>query len=560
MASGKLSPRQKMINMMYLVLTALLALNISNEILDSFIKLTDSLEVSSNSFDLKNNDYAEGIQESIENEMKNGDSLHAGLLVVLKEVRQKSSSIQQHLKMLTTDIEQIAEKDPKTGEIKSKDERDKNYRYWMGANDVSNGGHGNGKAAELRTQLDEFTQWASQIYAKYKLDSTTKNPIRPLTAVLSGSQGEHGGSSNDTWEYATFHGTPVVADLAMLEKYQLDVKEIESQLLGLLRQRVDGPVYKINKLMAMEAPTARIVPAGLNFETRLFVGMSSDNINPEFLGSGIKLDQGGKTATMTLPANGSVIPQGKNEGIQHYKATIKVPRSDGKMEELELTGEFIVRKPEVVVRSRALQVLYKDCGNTVSVDVPALGDAYAPDFSRSQGGRIITANSSVRDITIVPNRPEFNLSVYSNTNGQKIKIDDLKYSVKKTPKPILTVEVSGRPYDGRSPVKKNQNIVVKLVPDADFKRELPKDARYKVSKVNILYASGLMPPRKVITTTGNIMEGISINLNQGDLRNCQDGDRIYVEIEDPSRVNFEGQTFAEPMSRYECTLAMTIKR
>lgn len=550
-----------MINMMYLVLTALLALNISNEILDSFIKLTDSLEVSSNSFDLKNQDYADGIEEAIGNELKNGDSTHVELLAVLKDVRKRSTDVQQLLKMMTTDIEEIAEKDPKTGEIKSKDERDKNYRYWMGANDASNGGHGNGKATELRTKLDEFTEWATQFFTKYQLDPKVKNPVRPLTAVIKGSEGEHGGSSNnDTWEYSTFHGTPVVADLAMLEKYQLDVKEIESQLLSLLRQRVDGPVYKINKLMAMEAPSARIVPAGLNFETRLFVGMSSDNINPEFVGSGIKLDPGGKTAVMTLPANGSVIPAGKNEGIQHYRATIKVPRADGKMEELELSSEFTVRKPEVVVRSRALQVLYKDCGNTVSVDVPALGDAYSPDFSKSQGGRIITANSSVRDITIVPSRPEFNLSVYSNTNGQKIKIDDLRYTVKKTPKPVLTVEVSGRPYDGRSPVKKNQNITVKLVPDADFRRELPKDARYKVSKVNILYASGLMPPRKVVTTTGNIMEGVVINLNQGDLRNCQDGDRIYVEIEDPARINFEGQTFAEPMSRYECTMAMTIKR
>ena len=44
MASGKLSPRQKMINMMYLVLTALLALNVSKEILDSFITVNNGLE------------------------------------------------------------------------------------------------------------------------------------------------------------------------------------------------------------------------------------------------------------------------------------------------------------------------------------------------------------------------------------------------------------------------------------------------------------------------------------------------------------------------------------
>ena len=60
MASGKLSPRQKMINMMYLLLTALLALNVSKEVLNSFFEVNKGIERTTSNFDSKNGDtYAE---------------------------------------------------------------------------------------------------------------------------------------------------------------------------------------------------------------------------------------------------------------------------------------------------------------------------------------------------------------------------------------------------------------------------------------------------------------------------------------------------------------------
>ena len=56
MAKGNLSPRQKMINMMYLVLTALLALNVSKEVLNSFFEVNQGIERTTTNFGLKNNE------------------------------------------------------------------------------------------------------------------------------------------------------------------------------------------------------------------------------------------------------------------------------------------------------------------------------------------------------------------------------------------------------------------------------------------------------------------------------------------------------------------------
>ena len=57
MAGGKETPRQKMISMMYLVLTALFALNVSVDILDAFAIVNDGLETSNASVENKIKDY-----------------------------------------------------------------------------------------------------------------------------------------------------------------------------------------------------------------------------------------------------------------------------------------------------------------------------------------------------------------------------------------------------------------------------------------------------------------------------------------------------------------------
>ena len=71
MAGGNLSPRQKMINMMYLVLTALLALNVSKEVLNSFFEVNKGIERTTSNFSLKNGDtYADFENAAINNPSK----------------------------------------------------------------------------------------------------------------------------------------------------------------------------------------------------------------------------------------------------------------------------------------------------------------------------------------------------------------------------------------------------------------------------------------------------------------------------------------------------------
>ena len=143
MASGKLSPRQKMINMMYLVLLALLAMNVSKEILDAFDTLKIKLQNSANNANSTQDAFIENMKKTIQEEIDNeGRRNNEGLIDTLDQISGESGKIITLLNNHITEMEELAGVDPETGEYTRKDEIEKNYQYWMGSGgkDLENGG------------------------------------------------------------------------------------------------------------------------------------------------------------------------------------------------------------------------------------------------------------------------------------------------------------------------------------------------------------------------------------------------------------------------------------
>ncbi|MFN8397188.1 MAG: GldM family protein [Bacteroidia bacterium] len=552
-----------MINMMYLVLTAMLALNVSAEILQAFESLRASLRDTAGVHGSQNQVLAEDIIKAINDQEKGGTDKYSKYKPVISEINTQTASMISYLDGLNAELEDIGQKDPETGEILKKDETTKNYRYWLGSDDVGNDGHGNGKAVELRSKLDEFVSWANKLY-KSQYDPQQAALFTKL--ALEPAEDPHvtsAESKDKTWEYFTFHEKPVIADLALIEKFKMDIRDIQSTLLHKTKEKITTFSFTVDSLIAFQAPSAEVVAAGMKFQTTLAVGLASKSVKPEFVGSGLSMDPGGSTATMTIPANGSVIPDGQSEGIQHYTATIKVPKADGEIVTIPVKGQFRVRRPEVVVRSRELQILYRDCGNTVNVDVPSLGDNYNPDFSKSEGGQVISSATNKKDITIVPGSGKnFKLSVYSNTNGQKIKIEDLKYNVKKPNSPRIVVQLpNGQELSPMQAVSKRQSVKVKLLPDPEFASTLPRDARYKADKVKVMLQDGIDSPKTIVSVSGaDIQNGVSVNLSQGELKSAYQGAKIYFQVEGVKRINFQNKVIDENMPLTITTIPATIKQ
>jgi gliding motility-associated protein GldM len=345
----------------------------------------------------------------------------------------------------------------------------------------------------------------------------------------------------------------------MMQKFKLDVQNIEAELLNFIKAKLGAVTFKIDSLIAVDAPVSRVVAAGMKFETKLFVAMSSSEIKPEFIGSGVTADPGGNSATMTMTAPGGFAPKQTEKEVS-YHAIIKVPRADGGFEELKVENKYTVRKPEVVITSASVQNLYYNCGNTINVDVPALGEFYNPKFSASEA-QVLPNASDKRVVTIVPTGKTCVLSVSSLTNGQTIKIDDVKYKVIKPPRPEIVLEVLGKEYNGASPIPSKSDCKVKIRPDSDFRNALPKDARYAIDNIDLLSQRSLGAPSKVATFSGNgkdAVAGVACPLGSA-LKGDTPGTKIFFKINHVYRINFQNKKIEEQFGDRELYIGAMIK-
>jgi gliding motility-associated protein GldM len=559
MGGGKETPRQKMIGMMYLVLLALLAMNVAKEVLQSFETLGISLRESAKVVSQSNADFAGQIKEAVQKEMEGGNKKNEPLIAMTDTLMSRADNLTAYVQSLIDILgkPEYGNKDPENGSIEKKDENTINMNLFLGIDDAANGGRGNGEAMKLKDALNGYIIWANDFMENTLKDSTKFNMIclepKDDPSVSSAENKEK------TWEYLTFHDVPLIANIALLEKFKSDINTVQTKVLNVIKQRLSNITFKIDSLIAVDAPVSQIVPAGLQFETKLYVSMASNEIKPMFEGPGIKTDPSGNFAIMSIGAQGG-FAEGQNEKKQAYSASIKVPKADGTFALLPVKGEFTVRKPEVVITSKSVQNLYRACGNKINIDVPALGDLYNPVISASGGADVIQDPANKKIFTIVPQGKECIVGVTSNTNGQNLKIDDIKYSVIGPPRPSIQLLVNGKVYDGTTPIPRKSTIVLKVVPDKEFMEKLPADARYEVSQITVKVQRGLGAPKTILNQAGSGKDarvGVSLSLGVS-LQDDPAGTKIYVEVDKIQRVNFKNQKVEEAFGMTEKIIGAVI--
>ena len=554
MAGKKLSNRQKMINMMYLVLLALVALNVSAEVLDAFENLRVRLQKTAAVANLHEEEYVNQMKRIIDEEIKNLNKMdNAGLKDTLDLIRNRSREltglIDRHLQVM----ELLANKDTASGTFLDKDETEKNFQYWMGDNEEANRGRGNGHAYSLRNELDAYSHFIAELYNLQLKDA--KHAIEPEVI-------RDPGKGRKSWERYTFEG-PVIGNLAILESLKIDLYRQEEKLFELLQTRLGRHKYVADTVIAVNSPVSTVVTAGLPFQTRLNVALSSSTFNPVYhsVNGRITLENGGNTALLNIAASGSVIPDGKSEGVQSYTASIEVPTAFGDKKMITVRDQFVVRRPEILIQSEAIQVLYRRCGNNVTIDVPALGEYYNPVVNTSTG--IIRQHAiAQKQFLIMPEGDNCMVNVSSHTNGQTIKIGSVGYRVIEPPKPAIQLMVNQREFTGTQTIDPGSVLSLRLLPDKEFERKMSRDAKYQIAKVEVYLKDRIGPPRRVATLS---MAGKNANRFQrirlgAEVDQAKSGTPFYLKITKIYRKNFKGELIEDPrFGERERTLAFIRK-
>ena len=213
----------------------------NRQILLSFSSLRSSLRVSTEASMERNYTHIQSLTEKIEKAVEETGSTEDAdtCLLALTDIKNTTSQTLNFLHAISNELEDIAQVDPATGELLNPGERELNYRYWMFSetgNDLANGGRGAGKAKDLKDELDAYIGWANNFLMNFDPSLTL---YKELKFELIAQEPWDIEGTNETWEYISFHNTPVIADLTMMEKFKSEVTVVQYELLRAVEARIE---------------------------------------------------------------------------------------------------------------------------------------------------------------------------------------------------------------------------------------------------------------------------------------------------------------------------------
>lgn len=470
MAGGKETPRQKMIGMMYLVLTALLALNVSKEILNSFILINDSLEITNTNFFNKNQSQYDAFKKAEMNDPEKvgpfkakADAVKAEADMVVDHIEYLKQYLIAKTDGLDTNVVFGYVNDYKTATNQSAKEsakvmidsifslRNVNSKdnYDVATNIMIGGEEGKLKegpntAHELVGKLNGFRDMLIDIVQK--TDPASGGPIIEALQLNFDTEKELkiSDSEKEPWPMANFYHIPLAAVVTNLSKIQTDVRNAESDVVKFLYRQVDASDFKFDTLAAkIIAPN--LVFTGDEYKAEIFVAAFSTTQNPtvkigkvDTTGGGLKMAGSFDTTSVVVDKGvGTYTVKASSEGLKTYEGIIEVQAPDGSKIPYRFESEYMVMKTGVVVSPTKMNVLYIGVDNPISVSVPGVapenvtatlsGGTLSPD-SKAGKGNYIAKVTGGKEATV-------NVSAKFGEEGTSRKMGDFKFRVKRVPDP-----------------------------------------------------------------------------------------------------------------------------
>lgn len=450
MASGKLSPRQKMIGMMYLVLTALLALNISKEILNSFVTINNGLEKTKNNFYEKNEDQYTAFEASYsENQAKVGPFYDKA-----KAVKQVADEVVQYIDQVKVEIIAGVEPSISKDEIMGKNQFGQdtildlmNIRvkdnYIVPTNILVGSEPGNPKtgeysALELKSKLENFRDVLKGMVPNEGVLATSLNETFEF--------GERKNATGDVvnWPAYNFYGVPTVATMTLLTKMQTDVRNAESDVIKYLYADVDAASYKFNVLESAVISSSNYIIQGDTFRAEVFLAAFDSTKNPQvFLGE--EYDSTNKTVTGDTigvdvdHGKGYINIPAKAEGDFTYQGVIKYKAPSGEINNYPFDLQYKVAKPSTTISATKMNVFYLGIDNPVDIS--------APGVAKDQITASITNGSISKTSegwTVRPGKVgTANINVTAEVDGRRQNMGSMEFRVMQIPTPIAQIGGQG---------------------------------------------------------------------------------------------------------------------
>ena len=488
------SPRQKMINLMYLVFIAMLALNVSSEVLDGFAlveaSMLRSVKASSEHNDRIFNDLVEYQQSAPDKAQQWYDKG--------KWVKQESDSLFNYIQELKQRIVVKADgKDGNPEQLKHPDDLNAAYDvlFERGKND----------AAKLRTDIDFYRDTVAALVTNQSIKNIIQNN-------LSTEPSKKAQENKQSWEESMFWQMPVAAAVTLLTKLQNDIRYAEGQVLSDLVKNIDVLDYRVNKLDAYVVPETQTVMRGTSYRAHIGILARDSTQRPKIFVNGTFLDD---------EKDGLFIGSANTIGTNKVTGYVAMPSRDGgEPFKVHFSEEYYVIQPSATVAPVWMNVLYAGVANEVQIAVPGVA---SQNVSASISNGTLTHKSN--DIWVATPKlgAEAVITVTAKMAGKTQEMARHTFRVRRLPDPTPYLNVTDA--DGNKSRFKGE-------------RPLPKAAFVAAENLNAAIDDGILDtPFTVVRFDLQKIDGLGFAKNTS-----SDGARFSQEQKEVIRGAQRGQT------------------
>ncbi|MCW8310799.1 MULTISPECIES: gliding motility protein GldM [Sphingobacterium] len=478
MALGRETPRQRMIGILYLVLLALLALNVPDSILDAFKNINNSLETSKSNV----NTAVQQLFTAFENsKLKEEPARAKPIYEKAKKAQAIIGELNQYIASLKEEfVKQGGGYDEERGDLVKRENED------IAPNLMIN----EKKATVLK---DKINQTRAKLLALL-----TPEEQKTVSFSLEAKDPEKSVNGKKSWEEINFgSGTPLTAAMTILTKIQTDAQNAESDIVKIILGKMDQAVVNLDKFAAVAVAPSSYLIQGQPYKAEVFLTASDSKSEPAISVNG--------SALQVVDGKGVYSVATNREGIFTWTGVIRVKQTDGTFKEYRTPQQtYQVARPSAVVSPDKMNVLYIGVNNPISVSAPGTpADKIRVSMS---GGSISGAGGGKYNVRVSsPGTARITVSA-EVAPGKTQTLSSTEFRVKRIPDPIA--KFAGKTGGSMATVAlKAQKALFAKLDNFDF------DASFKVTKFTMIIAKPRADAIVLSTSGGQLSSSMSSALN-----------------------------------------------
>ena len=338
------SPRQKMINLMYVVLMAMLALNVSTEVLNGFSIVEESLKRTTQNASREN----QALNDDFATQMKKNPQKVKQWYDKSQEVKQMSDSLYNLVDELKLAIVQEADgSDGDVQNIRNKEDLEAANQVMLAPN--------RGRGQELYDAVNRYRTKMLSMVTNYRQKKSIASDLSTEIPANAHAMGKN-------WQEYMFESMPAAAAVTLLSKLQSDVRYAEGEVLHTLVSNIDVKDIRVNALNAFVIPNSQTIVRGDKFSARIVMAAVDTTQQPQIFIGGKEVNlQGGLYETVT-----------GRTGDFTLSGFIQVENGNGEVLKRNFEQKYTVVDPSATVSADLMNVLYAGYNNPLSVSVPGV--------------------------------------------------------------------------------------------------------------------------------------------------------------------------------------------